>query len=121
MINEVDFVDLGLSCAGICQSLDQEIKGRGVPHAGSPILEAIEQLTTWVESGTHAPGDLLTKFSITAPWAMSRDILSNVANGAYYPDPSTGATTRPFLPGSWSSIGFVVPLRCISSPVSDNR
>ena len=67
MINEVDFVDLGLSCADICQSLDQEIKGRGVPHAGSPILEAIEQLTTWVESVTHAPDYLLTKFSITAP------------------------------------------------------
>ena len=42
MTNEVDFVELGLACAEICQSLDREIV-RGSPLLGPPILK---ELTT---------------------------------------------------------------------------
>ena len=45
VINEVDFVELGLGCAEICQSLDRGIMG-GAPLPCPPILEAVEQLTT---------------------------------------------------------------------------
>ena len=46
MIDEAGFVELGLVCAEICQSLDREMKAGGVYQPGSPILEEIEQLTT---------------------------------------------------------------------------
>ena len=44
MINEVDFVELGLAYAEICQLLDQGIRV-GTLLPGPPILEASEQLT----------------------------------------------------------------------------
>ena len=46
MIDEAGFVELGLDCAEICQSIDRGMKGGGVYQPGAPILEAIEQLTT---------------------------------------------------------------------------
>ena len=47
VINEAGFVELGLACAAICQSLDRGMKGSlGAPPPGAPILEAVEQLTT---------------------------------------------------------------------------
>ena len=45
-MDEEGFVELGLVCAEICQSLDRGMKAGGVYQPGSPILEAIEQLTT---------------------------------------------------------------------------
>ena len=46
VINEAGFVELGLDCAEICQSIDRGMNGGGVCQPGAPILEAIEQLTT---------------------------------------------------------------------------
>ena len=46
MIDEAGFVELGLDCAEICQSIHQGMKGGGVYQPGVPILEAIEQLAT---------------------------------------------------------------------------
>ena len=46
MIDEAGFVELGLVCAEICQSLDGGMKAGGVYQPGSPVLGAIEQLTT---------------------------------------------------------------------------
>ena len=46
MIDEAGFVELGLVCGEICQSLERGMKAKGVYQPGSPILEAIEQLTT---------------------------------------------------------------------------
>ena len=45
MIDEAGFVELGLACAEICQSIDRGMKGGGVYQPGAPILGAIEQLT----------------------------------------------------------------------------
>ena len=46
VIDEAGFVELGLVCAEICQSFDRGMEARDVYQPGSPILEAIEQLTT---------------------------------------------------------------------------
>ena len=46
MINEVDLVELGLTCADICRALDRGTKGRQVNELNQLVLEAIEQLTT---------------------------------------------------------------------------
>ena len=45
MINEADYVDLGLACAEVCRVLDRGMRGRQADELGQPVLEAIEQLT----------------------------------------------------------------------------
>jgi len=46
MINEVDYVDLGLACADVCTVLDRGMRGRRVNELDQSVLEAIERLTT---------------------------------------------------------------------------
>ena len=46
MINEKDYVDLGLACAEVCKALYRGMKGRRMDEFGQPVFEAIEQLTT---------------------------------------------------------------------------
>jgi len=45
MINEADYVDLGLACADVCRVLDRGMRGRRVDELGQSVFEAIEQLT----------------------------------------------------------------------------
>ena len=45
MINETDYVDLGLDCADVCRALDRGMNGRRVGKLSPSVLEAIEQLT----------------------------------------------------------------------------
>jgi len=46
MINEVDYVDLGLACADVFGVLDRGMRGRRVDELDQSVLEAIERLTT---------------------------------------------------------------------------
>ena len=46
MINEADYVDLGLACADVCGALSVGMNGRRVDELGQSVLDAIEQLTT---------------------------------------------------------------------------
>lgn len=43
-IEELDFVELGLTCAEVCQALDRGINGRQQEPPSSSALEAIERL-----------------------------------------------------------------------------
>ena len=61
MINEHDYVELGLSCADICTALDRGLNGRRVNELNQSVLEAIQKLTTWVEPVTHMLGGSLIK------------------------------------------------------------
>jgi hypothetical protein len=45
MANELDYIELGLSCAEVCEALDQGLKGRQLDEISQPVLRAIEQLT----------------------------------------------------------------------------
>jgi hypothetical protein len=45
MANELDYVELGLSCAEVCDALDQGLKGRRLEDLSQPVLRAIGQLT----------------------------------------------------------------------------
>ena len=45
MINEADYVDLGLTCADVCCALDRGIGGRQVDELNQPVFEAMGQLT----------------------------------------------------------------------------
>ena len=44
MINEADYVDLGLSCADVCLALDRGMSGKPVNELSQSVFEAIQQL-----------------------------------------------------------------------------
>ena len=46
VVNEQDYVKLGLCCADVCQALDQGLNGRRADELSRPVLGAIEKLTT---------------------------------------------------------------------------
>ena len=45
MANELDYVDLGLSCADICRALDCGMNGKKLDDLSQSVCEAINQLT----------------------------------------------------------------------------
>ena len=45
MVNEQDYVELGLNCADICKALDRGMNGKKVDELSQPLCEAINQLT----------------------------------------------------------------------------
>ena len=63
MAKEADCVELGLTCAEVCQALERGINGRRQGHLNQLVLEAIVRLNTWVEWGIRAPDRRLTNFS----------------------------------------------------------
>ena len=46
MSNEVDYVELGLTCTYVCEALNRGLDGRRANELSQPILDAIEQLRT---------------------------------------------------------------------------
>ena len=46
MVNEIDYVELGLACADVCKTLDRGMKGRRADELSQSVNEAIAQLTT---------------------------------------------------------------------------
>ena len=49
MINQQDYVELGLNCADICKALDRGTNGKRLHDLSQSVCDAINQLTTWVE------------------------------------------------------------------------
>ena len=49
--NEQEHVDLGRSCADVCKALERGLGARRTDKLSPSVLEAIEQLTTWVGLG----------------------------------------------------------------------
>jgi hypothetical protein len=46
MINEAEYVNLGLACANVCGVLEKGLKGREADELNQSVLGAIKQLTT---------------------------------------------------------------------------
>ena len=46
MVNEQDYVKLGLFCADVCQALDRGLNGRGMDELSGTLVGAIEKLTS---------------------------------------------------------------------------
>jgi len=46
MINQMDYVELGLACADVCIALDRGLKGKKLNDLNNSVLEATGQLTT---------------------------------------------------------------------------
>ena len=51
MINETDYVELGLTCADICNALAQGMEGRRLNDLSQSVCNAITKLMVWVKSG----------------------------------------------------------------------
>jgi hypothetical protein len=45
MVNDRDYVDLGLACADICSVLDRALEGKRLDELSRSVRGAIEQLT----------------------------------------------------------------------------
>jgi len=60
MINQMDYVELGLACADVCTALDRGLNGKRLNDLNNPAREAINQLTTWVTLATHTLSTSLT-------------------------------------------------------------
>jgi len=46
MINQMDYVELGLDCADVCTALDRGLSGKRLRDLKDSVCEAIKQLTT---------------------------------------------------------------------------
>jgi len=46
MINQADYVELGLACADVCTTLDRGLSGKKLNDLNNSVCEAIKQLTT---------------------------------------------------------------------------
>jgi hypothetical protein len=46
MVNQMDYVELGLACADVCTALDRGLNGKRLSDLNSSVCEAIKQLTT---------------------------------------------------------------------------
>ena len=44
MVNEVEYIELGLACVGVREALGQGVNRRRVDQLGRPVFSAIEQL-----------------------------------------------------------------------------
>jgi hypothetical protein len=44
MVNETDYVDLGLACTDVCTALDRGLSGRQADELSQSVLGAIQQL-----------------------------------------------------------------------------
>ena len=45
MIDEEDYIDLGLACNTVCAALDWGLKGKRLSELSGSVLDAISQLT----------------------------------------------------------------------------
>jgi len=46
MINQVDYVELGLACVDVCTALNRGLSGKRLNDLNDSVREAIKQLTT---------------------------------------------------------------------------
>ena len=45
MVNQVDYVDLGLACVDVCTALGRGLNGKKLNDLNNSVCEAINQLT----------------------------------------------------------------------------
>ena len=62
MANQQGYVDLGSTCAHVCEVLDRGLNGKQPDELSQSVLKAIQGLTKWVESLEIHWEELLTEF-----------------------------------------------------------
>ena len=81
MANEVDYVEIGLSCADICKALDRGMNGKKLGDLSQSVCEAINQLITCVEQVMRGLDDPLTTEFIAELWRRFKGRSSNKVGG----------------------------------------
>jgi len=71
MIDEQDYVELGLFCADICKALERGMNGKKLSDLGQSVCDAMNQLTTWVGSTIHIS-------STSAYYALDRRTIAEI-------------------------------------------
>ena len=93
MANEIDYVELGLTCADTCKVLDRGMNGRRLEGLNQSVREAISQLTMWVKSLVQDLDSSPTIFLTTEPWQRSGRRLLRRIDRINSPDLSVRRTT----------------------------
>ena len=75
MANKVEYVELGLTCADVCEALERGMNRRQAEQLGQSVLGAIERLTRWVKPAMRTPDDFLTEFLIRTTDEIQRHII----------------------------------------------
>jgi hypothetical protein len=95
MINKQDYVELGLSCADVCQTLERGLSGRRLNELNQPVIGAIGKLTTWVASVIRMRSSPLTRVStIIGLWPRFGARSPHGINEAQYLGSSMRRATR---------------------------
>ena len=119
MIDEREFVDLGLYCADVCRALDRGMNGKKLYDLNKPECEAIDQLTAWVTLVMHGLDSSLTTLPIAELWRRSEGWFPDRANPNRF-HVSRRCVTRPqFLLGYQTSVGSFVFLMCVQPFLPD--
>jgi hypothetical protein len=53
MVDNMDYVRLGLSCTNVCRALSRGINGKRLDELSQSVYDATNQLTLWVEPAIH--------------------------------------------------------------------
>ena len=64
MSNKTEYVEIGLTCAEICEALKRGMNGKELDDLSQSAREAMEQLTRWAEPVTPGFDNTLTIFWI---------------------------------------------------------
>ena len=94
MTNELDYIDLGLSCADVCNTLERGIGGRQLDQLSRSVLGAIGQLTTWVKPAMCMLGVPPTDVSMSELWLRSKGRSPCRVNETQSLDSSTQRTIK---------------------------
>ena len=81
MVSKVDYVELGLTCADVCEALDLGIDRRQADELNHSILEGIEKLTKCVELEMHTPDEFPHQVPQSGLWPRFKGTSSNGVNG----------------------------------------
>ena len=75
MINQMDYVELGMACADVCTALGRGLNGKRLNDLNNSVCEAIKQLTTLVTPAPYTLNERLvgdTFDLISGLWRRSR-------------------------------------------------
>jgi len=67
MVDEAEYVELGLACADVCTALDRALNGRPLKDLNNSVCEATIQLKRWVTMAVHTLDTSLMS------WAQPQD------------------------------------------------
>lgn len=60
MINQMEYIELGIACADVCSGLGRGMNGKKLDDLSQSVREAIVKLTTWVRPVTRGTDSSLT-------------------------------------------------------------